>query len=114
METFSGSCEHWERVRKASDGREVSRSFVGWDVVLRAVQPLVLLPQWPTPSAGLGFALPESLECTPSGIPYLSTQHGCGKGSAVSPEKKINYHGVTDRQMKAQNPKWTQIKIKGK
>lgn len=63
--TFSGSCEHWERVRKASDGREVSHSFVGLDIALRAVQPLVLLPQRPTPSAGLRFALPERLGVHP-------------------------------------------------
>lgn len=35
--------------------------FVGLDIVLRAVQPLVLLPQRPTPSAGLRFTLPERL-----------------------------------------------------
>lgn len=40
-------------------GKCLTHLFVGLDVVLRAVQPLVLLPQWPTPSAGLRFALPE-------------------------------------------------------
>lgn len=29
-EDFSGSCEYGKKVRKASDGREVSRSFVCW------------------------------------------------------------------------------------
>lgn len=40
-------------------GKCLIHLFVGLDVVLRAVQSLVLLPQRPTPSAGLRFTLSE-------------------------------------------------------
>lgn len=73
MKTFSGSCEHWERLgRLQMVGKCLTRLFVGLDVVLRAVQPLVLLPQRPTPSAGLRFTLPERPGVHPQASPiYL-------------------------------------------
>lgn len=69
-------------------GKCLTHLFVGLDVVLGAVQPFVLLPQWPNPSAGLRFTLPEGLGVHPQASPIYLHNMPVGREVLLALTKK--------------------------